>query len=290
MTTTTAKLAPAGTKRRSGPAPEKRPRISEYQAADSSTLRRARAAKAQAKIKLNKQAVELAEFQRLQGKSRSTRNPTAAARAATGDATASPSKTGRATRAAMRASARFRGADEDGWQAIPKEWLRGGAGGGSASENDGDIGEEEEEQEVEMGKQDEEAKTGKIEKELKTGLESDASEISDLTELSEECTDDEGKGRVSGGGDESPPHDNGVEDTMVKEELLEPALLAPTADRETQDPPALPEGFTEWETVNYIKIVSPAMLLTLFLPLQDLRNTVRMGTHSRTFRKGHTLQ
>jgi len=284
--TTTAK--PKGGERRSRPTPDKRPRVAECPAADSSTSGRVRAAKSQAKIKLNKQAVELVGFQRQQGKSRSTRDPTAAARVATGDVNVSPPNTGRATRAALRSSARFRGTDEDGWQAIPKEWLRDGAGESSASEDGSDAGEEEGEQEAEVRKPDEKARTGKKEKELKTGLESDGGEISDLTELSEEYADGGGEG---GGGDESPPIDNGLEDTLVKEEEpSEHALLAPVADRETEDPPALPEGFTEWGTVNYLELVSPAVLLILFLPFQDLRNTVRMGTHSRRFRKRHTLQ
>ena len=272
--TTTAKLAPTVGKGRSGLAPDKRPRVSEYQAAVFPTSGRVRAAKAQAKIKLNKQAVEFAEFQRLHGKSRSARDPTAAARVAMGDVSVSPSKTGRATRAAMRASARIRGTGEDGWQAIPKEWLRETAGGSSASEDGGDAGEEGK-QEAEVEQPGEKSRTRKIEKKLKTGLESDGSEISELTELSEECTDGEGEGEGGGdsGGNESSPRDNGVEAVVKEEKSSDHALLAPAADRETEDPPTLPEGFTEWETVSYLEGVSSAMLLILFLPHQDLRHT-----------------
>jgi hypothetical protein len=62
-----------------------------------------------------------------------------------------------------RISARLRGSQKEEWQPVPKEWLNEGTG----------------------------LQDGKSEAELsKTGLESDEDAISDLTELSEEVSDD----------------------------------------------------------------------------------------------------
>ncbi|KAJ7719379.1 hypothetical protein B0H16DRAFT_1606869, partial [Mycena metata] len=108
-----------------------------------------RAAKAQAKLKLDAQAKELAELNRAAG----TRAP--ATRASHG---------GRTPVAAVRplgtrVSARLRtGADEDEWQAVPQDWL---ADEGSK-------------------------KRSPVKPRPKTGLESDDDSVSDLTELSEE--------------------------------------------------------------------------------------------------------
>ncbi|KAJ7017514.1 hypothetical protein C8F04DRAFT_1085451 [Mycena alexandri] len=113
------------------------------------TVSGGRAAKAQAKLKLDAQAKELAELNRAAGTrtpatrtSHGGRNPVAAVR---------PLGT--------RVSARLRtGADEDEWQAVPQDWL---ADEGSK-------------------------KKAPVKPRPKTGLESDDDSVSDLTELSEE--------------------------------------------------------------------------------------------------------
>ncbi|KAJ7671700.1 hypothetical protein DFH06DRAFT_122957 [Mycena polygramma] len=110
-----------------------------------------RAAKTQAKIKLDAQAKELAELNRAAGikapttrTSHGSRNPVAPVR---------PLGT--------RISARLRGADDDEWQAVPEDWL---AEGGSK-------------------------KKALVKPTVKTGLESDNDSVSDLTELSEEAVE-----------------------------------------------------------------------------------------------------
>ncbi|KAF8207288.1 hypothetical protein K438DRAFT_432496 [Mycena galopus ATCC 62051] len=107
-----------------------------------------RAAKAQAKLKLDQQAKELAELNRAAGiKTPATREP----------------RSGRTPVAPVRplgtrVSSRLRGADDDEWQAIPEDWL-----------------------EEERPK-----KKTPLKPKPKTGLESDDESVSDLTELSED--------------------------------------------------------------------------------------------------------
>jgi hypothetical protein len=106
---------------------------------------RGRAAKAQANIKLDAQAKELAAFQR-----------DSTAFGASKKEVASTPLPGRPV--GTRVSRRLRGDVEDGWQPVPEEWLS------------------------EAGNTKEEDKRKVTE--LKTGLESDQGSISDLTELS----------------------------------------------------------------------------------------------------------
>ncbi|KAJ7716810.1 hypothetical protein DFH07DRAFT_861834 [Mycena maculata] len=115
-----------------------------------------RAAKAQAKLKLDAQAKELAELNRAAGvkpapakRSHGGRNPVATVR---------PLGT--------RVSARLRGADDDEWQEVPEDWL-----------NENEDGSKQ--------------KHRAVGPKPKTGLECDDESISDLTELSEEALDDE---------------------------------------------------------------------------------------------------
>ena len=112
--------------------------------------RRSRAAKDQAKLKLDVQAKELAELNRtalFEPKSRTSRQqPSHAPPRALG----------------TRTSARLRGAPEGDWQPIPDEWL-----------------------DTEENSKSKQAK----DKTQKTGLESDEDTISDLTELSEEVSE-----------------------------------------------------------------------------------------------------
>ncbi|KAF7330390.1 DALR-1 domain-containing protein [Mycena venus] len=112
-----------------------------------------RAAKAQAKLKLDQQAKELAALNRAAGikapatrETRGGRTPVAPVR---------PLGT--------RVSARLRGADDDEWQAVPEDWLEKGGS----------------------------RKKTPAKPKLKTGLESDDESVSDLTELSEESGDED---------------------------------------------------------------------------------------------------
>jgi hypothetical protein len=125
----------------------KRPRLSAKPSNPALTLsgRRSRAAKDQAKFKLDIQAKELAELNRaafLEPKPRPSHQQSH----------------GPARSLGTRTSARLRGVSDGDWQSIPDEWLD--AGGNSNSEQT----------------------TFKAQK---TGLESDEDTISDLTELSE---------------------------------------------------------------------------------------------------------
>jgi hypothetical protein len=107
---------------------------------------RGRAAKAQANIKLDAQAKELAAFQR----------DSTTFRASKKEVVSTPLP-GRPV--GTRVSRRLRGDVEDGWQPVPEEWLS------------------------EAGNTKEEDKRKKM-TELKTGLGSDQGSISDLTDLS----------------------------------------------------------------------------------------------------------
>ncbi|KAK0193587.1 hypothetical protein F5146DRAFT_925694 [Armillaria mellea] len=112
--------------------------------------RRGRAAKAQANIKLDAQARELAELNR-QAAARDSGLRTSSRR----QAAPPPKSTPRGT----RNSARLRGQNDDEWQAVPEEWLN----------------------ETVNGSRNTRSKSLK-----KTGLESEGSSISDLTDLSED--------------------------------------------------------------------------------------------------------
>lgn len=143
---------------------------------------RGRAAKAQAKLKLDAQAKELAELNRqaaLQANSPKTRS------------TVSSSKYQQkvlppARSLGTRVSARLRGAQEDEWQPIPKEWLSG------RSFDNGNVIK-------------------------KTGLESEAGSVSDLTELSEETEEN---------GVDNNIQDNDLESDAQEEQPSEIALVS----------------------------------------------------------------
>jgi hypothetical protein len=143
-----------------------------------------RAAKAQAKLKLDQQAKELAEL------NRTARTKAPATRESRGGRTpVAPVRP-----LGTRVSSRLRGADDDEWQAVPEDWLE------------------------EKGSR----KKAPVKPNLKTGLESDGESISDLTELSEDSVDEaeEGAGLAAEAEDEpqaednkeeGPPDDNFVE-------------------------------------------------------------------------------
>lgn len=147
-----------------------------------------RAAKTRAKLKLDAQAKELAELNRLADAK------TAVPRRAHGRR----NSIGPSRPMGTRVSARLRGAEDDEWQEIPPDWL------------------------------DENETTGKLK--LKTGLESDDESISDLTELSEQASDDK------------------EEET----EELGPLPGNPAANGGD----GLLEGFVEWETVIFLLCLS----------------------------------
>ncbi|KAJ6549187.1 hypothetical protein B0H10DRAFT_2129091 [Mycena sp. CBHHK59/15] len=111
-----------------------------------------RAAKAQAKLKLDAQAKELADLNREAGIRAVSRRVT---RGRTPVAPVRPLGT--------RVSARLRGVEEDEWQAVPQDWLTEEQEGGSK------------------------ARKADAKPRPKTGLESDDESVSDLTELSEEA-------------------------------------------------------------------------------------------------------
>ncbi|KAG6844243.1 hypothetical protein H0H87_008492 [Tephrocybe sp. NHM501043] len=223
---TSAKATPKS-KGRSAPTPTmKRPRIQEPEV----TSGRSRAAKSQANAKLDAQAKELAELNRqanaLARSSSGLRTSTRASPKKPSTPKPSPPKT-RGT----RLSKRLRGdEDEDEWQAVPEEWLNG-------------------DEESKPSKADGKRSAGLA---LKTGLEDEGSEISDLTELSddggkESAEEDEDKDDVGKDEDQKPE-----EPPLKEEEEVKPVPEAPTApvdDRGLEKPPVLPEGFIEWETI-----------------------------------------
>ena len=113
----------------------------------------------QAKLKLDAQAKELAELnQQASSKSSTTRPQRLTVEGQKASATRPSRSIG------TRASARLKGAQQDGWQHVPEEWLLSGG---------------------------EETADTKEEKavRLKTGLESDDDSVSDLTELSDDVED-----------------------------------------------------------------------------------------------------
>ncbi|KAF9493388.1 hypothetical protein BDN71DRAFT_1508624 [Pleurotus eryngii] len=169
-----------------------------------------RAAKMQAKLKLDAQAKELAELNKQAASSKGTPHK---ARANPQNSSPTPSKLpGRPVNnsrpAGTRLSLRLRGSMAGEWQPIPTEWLE----------------ESESKQPVKR----------------KTGLENDLESISDLTELSEESPSEH----------PSPDHDHDAEEEEeppVQEPIQEPEeLLEVTGKNEA---PECPADFIEWETI-----------------------------------------
>jgi hypothetical protein len=181
------------------------------------STRRSRAAKDQAMMKLDAQAKDLANLNRqaaLLYQESTIFRPTALRSQPTGY-TSRPLGT--------RISARLRGSQKDEWQSVPKEWLN-------------------------------EEKSVKTEAELsKTGLESDEDAISDLTELSEEVSDDSKPNTPSLGG--------------------KPAEGPAFEHRETSADLQVLDTFVEWETVSGLLIASPHTDFD-----EDLHNSRGMGT------------
>ncbi|KAF9473752.1 hypothetical protein BDN70DRAFT_915558 [Pholiota conissans] len=192
--------------------PVKRARIAAAPVTPSSPAsgRHSRAAKDQAKLKLDAQAKELAELNRqaAMSTSRSTRPTRQAA------SRAQPSRT--STRVAApprilgtRASARLRGPqEEDEWQPIPEEWLNEGKRMRNSSAA------------------------------AKTGLESDDESISDLTELSDD-----------GEEDTTPTSRNGKPSKGVANSNATESKAIEVAEEKTEEPGNPIENFVEWETI-----------------------------------------
>jgi hypothetical protein len=197
--------------------PAKRARITAPPLTPSSPVsgRHSRAAKDQAKLKLDAQARELAELNRqaaMSSISRSTR-PTRQV-AARAQLSKTPTRSAPPRAFGTRASARLRGPqEEEEWQPIPEEWL-----------NEGKRGKNQK---------------GKLPA-AKTGLESDEESISDLTELS----DDVGETSASASQNGKASKSNGataIEHTTTEE---------PEEQAEAPQDPL--ENFVEWETVSSI--------------------------------------
>ncbi|KAG6825696.1 hypothetical protein H0H92_002791 [Tricholoma furcatifolium] len=225
-------------KSRAAPAPAaKRARITEPVA----TTGRSRAAKSQAKAKLDAQAKELAELNRqANAQARSSSGLRTSSRVSGSPKKGSPKKPPPPPRATgVRSSRRLRGdEEEDEWQSVPEEWLN-----------------DDEESKPSKGTK---AKASRAKESEKTGLEDGDSDISELTELSEDSEeekDDEdqdgGDGEDEGeGGDEDEQQEE--ESHQVKEEVVQslPETPAEPVDRQKlQEQPVLPEGFIEWETI-----------------------------------------
>ena len=204
----------------------KRPRLSgsTTQPSDSHTTRpqhsarRSRAAKDQALMKLDAQARDLANLNRQATllNQESTISRPISLRSQPSRYTSRPLGT--------RISARLGGSQKEEWQSVPKEWLN----------------EEKSLQDV------------KTEAELsKTGLESDEDAVSDLTELSEEASDDSKLNTPSLGGKYAESH--ALKHRETSTELL--------------------DTYVEWETVSGLLIASPHTDFE-----KDLHNPRRMGT------------
>lgn len=194
--------------------PSRRRNQAQAQNSSPSGSRGTRAAKARANQKLDAQAKDLAEFQRQMARSKSANARPLTPRRPSG----------------IRLSARLRGTlAEDEWQEVPEEWL-------SPTAQDGEEGEE---------------KTPlKAKARLKTGLESDEDSVSDLTELSEDDDTNEGDAQEEADGEEDK--EPGVKDEESEAEFV-PVPDKPNGkvdiDEEDEEPPSLPEGFVEWETI-----------------------------------------
>ena len=201
----------------------KRPRLTTTNPPQST--RHSRAAKDQAIMKLDAQARDLANLNRqadLLNPEPGTFRRSSLRSQPTGYA-ARPLGT--------RISARLRGSQEEEWQSVPKEWL-------------------DEENDLQNGKTDA--------KPSKTGLESDEDAISDLTELSEDVSDDSKLDSPNLGGKltEGPT----IEHRENSEELQ-----------------TLDNTHVEWETVSELYLYS---FHTDFG--EDLHNPRRMGSYNST--------
>ncbi|KAG6910104.1 hypothetical protein DXG01_013157 [Tephrocybe rancida] len=220
--TAPAKATPKGKGRAAAMPAAKRPRTQEPEA----TTGRSRAAKSQAKVKLDAQAKELAEL---------NRQANALARSSSGlrmstrssPKKPSPKKPPPQKSAGTRVSKRLRGnEEEEEWQAVPEEWLNGGEGSKPYKAN---------------------GRRGGA-KEAKTGLEDGGSEISELTELTEES----GKGRAEydeGDGEDEEEQETAEVPAEEETKAVPEAPLPPIDDRGLGEQPVLPEGFIEWETI-----------------------------------------
>ncbi|KAK7454556.1 hypothetical protein VKT23_011309 [Stygiomarasmius scandens] len=193
--------------------------------------RRGRAAKAQANLKLDVQAKQLAELNRQAAalarrgapSVRSSRRQQASPATPPKTSTSRPARGGTRSRAlGTRISARLRGAeDEEEWQEIPEEWL-----------NDGNLSNKE----IVKGK-------GKG-KGRSTGLESDKSSVSDLTELSELSSEEEEEADEKADTEEKEYAEEKEDTDEEKEESLEPE---PEPAEEVKVETT--ENFVEWETI-----------------------------------------
>lgn len=193
-----------------------------------------RAAKAQAKIKLDIQARQLAELNR-QAAIESFGSPRVSRRAKGNvDAVYNTRPLG------TRLSARLRGTDAE-WQPVPDEWLNEGADAGQ------------DDREAARSSDDQKASERDHEVEPKTGLESDQDSISELTELSE---DSEAKSL-----DKSEAEDRvKTEPQPVLEPESSPTRPPTPNDRGLEPLPILPEGFIEWETVSVLSVLDQIQL------------------------------
>ena len=208
----------------------KRPRLtvsteqcSDVHATHSQHSRRhSRAAKDQAIMRLDAQARDLAKLNRQANllKHESTTFRRTLLRTQLTEHTSRPLGT--------RISARLRGSQEEEWQSIPKEWLH---------------------EEKSLPNVKTEAKLSK------TGLESDEDAISDLTELSEEISDDSKLNVSSLGG-----------------KLAESSTIEHR--EKSGEPQVLSNTYVEWETVS--ELLTPPSSNTDFD--EDLHNSGRMGT------------
>ena len=181
------------------------------------STRRSRAAKDQAMMRLDAQARDLAKLNRqaaLLNQESTVFCPTSLQ----SQPTSRPLGT--------RTSARLKGSQKEEWQSVPKEWLN-------------------------EGKSLQDVKTEA--ESFKTGLESDEDAISDLTELSEEVSDDSKLNTPSLGEKlaESPSFKH--KETSVESQVI--------------------DTYVEWETVSGLFISFPHTDFD-----EDLHNSRRMGT------------
>ncbi|KAJ8456834.1 hypothetical protein ONZ45_g18560 [Pleurotus djamor] len=171
-----------------------------------------RAAKLQAKQKLDAQAKELAELNRqaaLATPSKSTRRTRSNAPNTSPSPTKLPGRSASNARPlGTRLSLRLRGSLNDEWQSVPDEWLA-------------------------------EPKSEQSKPSLKTGLESDDETVSDLTELSEDVTPPKGNSEEPPAERSSPPQDEHPEPPAEKAQSEQP-------DQNGSEHPA---DFVEWETI-----------------------------------------
>ncbi|KAF9067222.1 hypothetical protein BDP27DRAFT_1329180 [Rhodocollybia butyracea] len=231
--------------------PSKRPRLQSTPATKKSKAavtqasgptggRRGRAAKDQAKIKLDQQAKQLAELNRqasLLDSSPNRRSSVRGAASLSKAAPPSPSRSGsRTTRASAsarplgtRLSSRLRGSLDDEWQAIPNEWLH-----------------DEDEDEYESDSKGKEKARGKFPTPPRSLA---GSSISELTELSEEREEEE-KEEENEKEEEEDEEDEKEDEKEQEEPKVEKAdePERPILDqKKAQDQASA--NFVEWETI-----------------------------------------